>query len=104
PPAGCTASVAPHAGARIETRWSMSSATACMTSLLTRERGSKQLGRGDRSGRDEVAPHAGARIETYRAWGKAVFSTVAPHAGARIETDPIHVATMLTRVAPHAGA
>ena len=55
--------VAPHAGARIETR-------ICV------------IWRGNA----DVAPHAGARIETQREMGKRLGLYVAPHAGARIET------------------
>ena len=55
--------VAPHAGARIETRSSSSRLTKSL-----------------------VAPHAGARIETYNPVSRRVAGRVAPHAGARIET------------------
>ena len=74
--------VAPHAGARIETR------SAALTSDSRR-----------------VAPHAGARIETYMVsllvrWERPV----APHAGARIETSREVDALTRPPVAPHAGA
>ena len=57
--------VAPHAGARIETR------------------DVREKNRNPR-----VAPHAGARIETQRVAPTGKSWRGAPHAGARIETHP----------------
>ena len=77
----CLYSVAPHAGAWIET---------------LRNQLSKRL--------MLVAPHAGAWIETkaYRKVPRGV--TVAPHAGAWIETILSKRRKNFTHVAPHAGA
>src|SRR5438270_312811 len=117
--------VAPHAGAWIETlrhgqhgRNSQSRLTQARglklaagtkraglaVSRLTQERGLKQQFQDQFQLQFDVAPHAGAWIETMcrrRTWGPI---HVAPHAGAWIETrcrrrtwGPIHVA-------PHAGA
>ena len=107
PPARRRPTVAPRAGARIETSWVPTAAPArsslparergskrvcsgpacvCRRSLPARERGSKHA--GDRRGVEgcRVAPRAGARIETSLRRVVGGRDTVAPRAGARIET------------------
>ena len=76
----CT--VAPHAGAWIETR--------------------PGLPRGQPA--PDVAPHAGAWIETPLQDGGAAHFKVAPHAGAWIETSYSAMPVGTSEVAPHAGA
>src|SRR5689334_7250774 len=73
-------SVAPHAGAWIETPGD---------TLSTSER--------------EVAPHAGAWIETSVSSLSMRLTDVAPHAGAWIETGERGVKDYFGKVAPHAG-
>ena len=76
-----TATVAPHAGAWIET-------LKCYPPRLN----------------VTVAPHAGAWIETYAYQVLARTSNVAPHAGAWIETLCLLITGACIKVAPHAGA
>ncbi len=79
------ASVAPYAGAWIETR----ALAACLTtraSRPTRARGLKQSWAGAKlSG--VVAPYAGAWIETKLTVPSVKLAKVAPYAGAWIETS-----------------
>ena len=76
------ASVAPHAGAWIETPTGRSRLSPPM-----RGRGSKQGCRQPRPASNApVAPHAGAWIETSLGTSRTERSDVAPHAGAWIET------------------
>jgi len=73
--------VAPHAGAWIETRKLTTGKAICA-----------------------VAPHAGAWIETCSHFCASFWRFVAPHAGAWIETPTILLPFALDSVAPHAGA
>ena len=118
--------VAPHAGAWIETHVAASSSVACV-SRLTQARGLKRPHRSQAGRTGQVAPHAGAWIETISGPSRRNNDYVAPHAGAWIETPsflpsaPAISASRLTQarglkrcsvhlpvgqqaVAPHAGA
>src|SRR5437868_602224 len=98
-------SVAPHAGAWIETLQHRRSFASATTSLPTRERGLKRHSPRSHRNRRTVAPHAGAWIETGRSTPPVFAHRVAPHAGAWIETSRIETCrSPVTGVAPHAGA
>ena len=73
--------VAPHAGAWIET------IDVMLPSIM-----------------ETVAPHAGAWIETGHSMSAGNVASVAPHAGAWIETHPMQPYATIVGVAPHAGA
>ena len=118
-------SVAPHAGAWIETSNGLP-VTRAIGSRLTQARGLKQVfdaavnhGWGSRltqarglkqfngnaSGQVKiVAPHAGAWIETCAFFTHPAVVSVAPHAGAWIETSREGANGFSYQVAPHAGA
>ena len=79
-------SVAPHAGAWIETSNFRKILNNALWSHPTRVRGLKHLVLRDVSQPGAVAPHAGAWIETVPALAFEGAPRVAPHAGAWIET------------------
>ena len=120
-------SVAPFAGARIET------ITTHVSDQPHAERGRSLRGSADRNthsrspvrparhvapfagarietqqamcdARPMVAPFAGARIETMRCRHLRARAAVAPFAGARIETSSLTLKTVKATVAPFAGA
>ncbi len=89
--------VAPHAGAWIETICSSRQASPWW-SRPTRARGLKLTAQGLKRADAEVAPHAGAWIETPHL---ALFqggAHVAPHAGAWIETAATRAASASPRL------
>ena len=102
-PAGPAQSVAPHAGAWIETR-----RTAAPRPRLQRRPSRRGVDRNERAPDERlgalVAPHAGAWIETGAASTATAAAAVAPHAGAWIETTETRRAVPAAAVAPHAGA
>ena len=102
--------VAPRAGARIETLPSRRGRAYLqyLVSPPVRGRGLKRIQCGRRAAEERVAPRAGARIETLGRDGKLRrLSSVAPRAGARIETASHGVVPPRAGdgfVAPRAGA
>ena len=119
--------VAPHAGAWIETGCLLSSDTTVRESHPTRVRGLKLVLLTRAGASCPVAPHAGAWIETIYIAVLGGADAVAPHAGAWIETTATFPPTLPSRpshptrvrglkrnipgnvlirkpVAPHAGA
>ena len=91
-----SATVAPHAGARIETARSRAGVIACAPSPPMRGRGSKPRENGSSTIGSAVAPPCGGADRNSH--GLAFFSAspkVAPHAGARIETLLSPMKTML---------
>ena len=82
--------VAPHAGAWIETPV-VCAKIARLKSHPTRVRGLKQEIGDEYPGEGVVAPHAGAWIETTSSPTPGALLLVAPHAGAWIET-PLNAA------------
>ena len=97
--------VAPHAGAWIETAITTNTAQTTAMSHPTRVRGLKLDIRAHGVGGAHVAPHAGAWIETRTPPSSRPAWLVAPHAGAWIETQFVPVPRAVSLgVAPHAGA
>ena len=96
-------SVAPYAGAWIETNDSLG-IFKVDASLPTRERGLKQMSADNFFDGTEVAPYAGAWIETKKLYLTTPKCFVAPYAGAWIETKIDSLIKCVNRVAPYAGA
>src|SRR5690606_29132324 len=94
--------VAPHAGARIETRLERQHSDRFL-SPPTRGRGLKLAEHRLAPRHAEVAPHAGARIETPAAKPAGRSGWVAPHAGARIETSRRTARSSQSRCRPPRG-
>jgi len=78
--------VAPHAGAWIETLNRSNLDSILTASRLMQARGLKPDASLFNAIFAPVAPHAGAWIETYLKMAAGIASVVAPHAGAWIET------------------
>ena len=97
-------SVAPHAGAWIETSTPRTGGLTSRPSHPTRVRGLKPATAGSAPLPPPVAPHAGAWIETLNTTANDTMIDVAPHAGAWIETWPKRKPVLGKGVAPHAGA
>ena len=100
---GRIGSVAPFAGARIETR-RRPSLNGRGRSPPSRGRGLKQNAEGSQHRPGRVAPFAGARIETGAGFATHRSRGVAPFAGARIERTAATTPTSSPPVAPFAGA
>ena len=95
-----TPTVAPRAGAWIETlRWRWRH-DCCWWSLPVRERGLKHIQGGDRIKLLTVAPRAGAWIETSRQKHSHATPIVAPRAGAWIETPSVRLQQWITLSLP----
>ena len=96
-------SVAPRAGAWIETQYTPNQKCGC-GSPPVRGRGLKHHTPNHISQGTLVAPRAGAWIETINCCNNYVFYDVAPRAGAWIETSRSVSGNMQPSVAPRAGA